>query len=88
MNILAVDIEAGVPPGENALGNDPRRKRAPGHNLEITDRLVSLLRRQAHLSAAEIVAAIAQDAKSFIGDARRFDDQTLVVVKRTAAGAI
>ena len=52
------------------------------------DRLISLLRRLAHLSAAEIVAAIAKDAKSFIGDARQFDDQTLVVVKRTAAGAI
>lgn len=52
------------------------------------DRLISLLRRLSHLSGAEIVAAIAEDAKSFIGDARQFDDQTLVVVKRTAAGAI
>ena len=52
------------------------------------DRLVSLLRSLAHLSGAEIVAAIAEDAKSFIGDARQFDDQTLVVVKRTAPGAI
>jgi len=52
------------------------------------DRLISLLRRLSHLTGAEIVAAIAEDAKNFVGDARQFDDQTLVVVKRTAAGAI
>lgn len=47
-----------------------------------TDRLVSLLRRHARLPAAEIAASIADDAKRFMGDARQFDDQTLVVIKR------
>jgi len=48
-----------------------------------TDRLVSLLRRHAQLSAAEISAVIADDGKRFRGDARQFDDQTLVVIKKT-----
>jgi serine phosphatase RsbU (regulator of sigma subunit) len=48
-----------------------------------TDRLISMLRRHARLTAAEIVAAIADDAVRFRGDARQFDDQTLVVIKRT-----
>jgi serine phosphatase RsbU (regulator of sigma subunit) len=47
-----------------------------------TDRMISLLRRHAKLPAAEIVAAIADDAALFRGDARQFDDQTLVVIKR------
>jgi sigma-B regulation protein RsbU (phosphoserine phosphatase) len=48
-----------------------------------TERLVSLLRRHARLPAAEIAVAIAADAKRFVGDAQPFDDQTLVVIKRT-----
>jgi serine phosphatase RsbU (regulator of sigma subunit) len=48
-----------------------------------TDRLVSLLRRHAQLPAAGIATAIADDAVRFRGDARQFDDQTLVVIKRT-----
>lgn len=46
------------------------------------ERLVSLLRRHARLPAAEIAAAISIDAKRFIGEARQFDDQTLVVIKK------
>lgn len=74
---IALLYSDGIPDSRNA------------DNVEYSlDRLVSLLRSLAHLSGAEIVAAIAEDAKSFIGDARQFDDQTLVVVKRTAPGAI
>ncbi|MFC2156278.1 PP2C family protein-serine/threonine phosphatase [Acidobacteriota bacterium] len=46
------------------------------------DRLVSLLRRQSKQPAAEIMAAISKDVMDFIGNSPRFDDQTLVVVKR------
>ncbi len=53
-------------------------------NAEYTlDRLISLLRSCAGLRAAEILAAIAADTKRFIGAAPRFDDQTLVVIKRS-----
>ncbi len=47
------------------------------------DRLISLLRSNAGLAAAGILAAIAGDAKRFIGDAPPFDDQTLVVIKKS-----
>ncbi len=47
------------------------------------DRLISLLRLHAPLAAAAIVAAVTADAKRFIGQARPFDDQTLVAIKKT-----
>jgi serine phosphatase RsbU (regulator of sigma subunit) len=47
------------------------------------DRLISLLRSKAGFVAAGILAAIADDAKRFIGDAPPFDDQTLVVIKKS-----
>lgn len=62
----------GIPDGRNA------------DDAEYTlDRLVSLLRSNAGLGAAGILAAIADDAKRFIGEAPRFDDQTLVVIKKS-----
>jgi len=62
----------GIPDGRNA------------EDAEYTlDRLVSLLRSNAGLEAAGILAAIADDAKRFIGEAPRFDDQTLVVIKKS-----
>ena len=62
----------GVPDGRNA------------DDAEYTlDRLVSLLRSNAGLKAAGILAAITDDAKHFIGEAPRFDDQTLVVIKKS-----
>lgn len=47
------------------------------------ERMAALLRLTARESAAAIVAAVTADVKSFIGRARQFDDQTLVVIKRT-----
>ncbi|MBM3295221.1 MAG: PP2C family protein-serine/threonine phosphatase [Candidatus Aminicenantes bacterium] len=47
------------------------------------DRLVALMRANAGLGAAGLLAAVADDAKRFIGEVPRFDDQTLVVVQRT-----
>jgi serine phosphatase RsbU (regulator of sigma subunit) len=61
----------GIPDSRNAEGAD--------YTL---DRLISLLRSNAGLRAADILSAIATDAKLFIGAAPRFDDQTLVVIKR------
>ncbi|MCX6564452.1 MAG: PP2C family protein-serine/threonine phosphatase [Candidatus Aminicenantes bacterium] len=71
---IALLYTDGIPESRNADGAE--------YSME---RLVSLLRRHARLPAAEIVAAIAADAKGFIRDARQCDDQTLVVIKRTEA---
>ncbi len=60
----------------------PESRNADGAEYTM-DRLVSLLRRSAQLPAAEITAAIAADAKSFISGSRQCDDQTLVVIKKT-----
>jgi phosphoserine phosphatase RsbU/P len=69
---IALLYTDGIPESRNA--DDP----------EYTmDRLISLLRRSARLSAAEIVAAISLDAKNFIQGALQCDDQTLVVIKKT-----
>jgi len=47
------------------------------------NRLAAIARANTGLGAAGLVTAIADDAKRFMGEAPRFDDQTLVVVKRT-----
>ncbi|MBM3310421.1 MAG: PP2C family protein-serine/threonine phosphatase [Candidatus Aminicenantes bacterium] len=46
------------------------------------NRLAAIARANTGLGAAGLVTAIADDAKRFMGEAPRFDDQTLVVVKR------
>jgi len=62
----------GIPDSRNAAGAE--------YTL---DRLISLLRSNAGLRAADILSAVAADAKLFIGEAPRFDDQTLVVIKKS-----
>jgi serine phosphatase RsbU (regulator of sigma subunit) len=47
------------------------------------DRLVSLLRGHTLESAAAMSAAVVGDVRQFMGQARQFDDQTLVIIKRT-----
>jgi len=54
-----------------------------GEGAEYTlDRLISLLHSNAVRAAADIVAAVTDDADRFIGDAPVFDDRTIVVVKK------
>jgi sigma-B regulation protein RsbU (phosphoserine phosphatase) len=60
----------------------PESRNAEGAEYAM-DRLISLLRCSAHLTAAGIAAAVTGDAKSFIRGAQQGDDQTLVVIKRT-----
>ena len=61
----------GIPDGRNSEGAE--------YTL---DRLISILRSNAASAAASILAAITDDTKGFIGEAPRFDDQTLVVIKK------
>lgn len=61
----------GIPDGRNAADAEYS-----------ADRLASVLRSVAGRAAAEIVAAVAADVRSFTAGARQFDDQTLVVVRR------
>jgi serine phosphatase RsbU (regulator of sigma subunit) len=69
---IAVLYTDGIPDSRNA------------DDAEYTlDRLVSIVRLNARRPAAEITAAITGDVRRFVGEARQFDDQTLVVIKRT-----
>lgn len=68
---IAVIYTDGIP--------DSRSAEAAEYTL---DRLISIVRGQARLSALEIASAVVEDVKRFAGQAQPFDDQTLVVIKR------
>jgi len=72
-------------PGDVALlftDGIPESRNAAGEEYTM-DRLIAILRSNAHRSAAEIVSAISAEAKDFIRGAEQCDDQTLVVIKKT-----
>jgi len=47
------------------------------------EKVCSVIQKNAHLSAAEIIDAILQSLSAFTGDCDQFDDITLIVLKRT-----
>jgi hypothetical protein len=51
------------------------------HNFYGSDRLNTLIKRNARKSAKEILDLLAQDVRSFIGNAKQHDDMTIMVIK-------